>query len=305
MIDTIRAVFGPCDWKSDFFRPGLWKWVDMDRTEVEGEDLLLDSSRRSVQEYRGFRVGGSREAATWAEVSLPRLIWNENGMVIHDQEILNEAWAEFLGLLGQVCDYRKEELSLSRVDLVWQFKGDCGEWAFLFSGVRHARVRRPQVRYSRGLVWPGDEVHIRMYDKRLERDKMAGDHLRLEFQLRGDRVPALMCGDQLDFALAYQTYRQLCLGFSGVASVADIGNQAEFLAWLDQSEVAVEGRRPLEVYLGTVSERHARRIRKAVAQANLRKRSVALEDLLPVSGCPEPYNLLPAELLESLADGTA
>lgn len=284
MIDTVRFSVGPEDWSKEILPSG---WVEDAAAKIRTVcgDYEESGSRLCKHEASGLRVGGSAQAAEWVEVSLPRLVYEHNGLLLRPED-LPKAYATLQKLL--TCAAPAASLKrLLRLDLVCQFAADIREWIPMLRNVRHPRVRRKAKEwFDSGLTWPGQYHHVNLYDKSLEKFKRPGNVARLEFQLKGRAIPeGLWTSEGFDFQGCYAHYRKLCMGFEPVPLPVP-SNLIEFLAWLDRSGCLVDGVRPVERYLASKSKAQRYKLRKALQSASYQVKRIDWCELLPASSYP-------------------
>lgn len=288
MIDTVRFAFdGPVDWTKDVL-DGPWREVATAQVRVVCGDIEESSSRLFQHEPSGLRVGGGGAAATWCEVSLPRMIYGDNGIVLKPEDCA-ASWGRLKALVATAAPGSQFK-RLTRIDLVHQFKADPREWIAMLRDIPHPKIRRKcKEWFDSGLTWPGSRVFINLYDKLLEKTgRLQGDIARLEFQIRGRDIPAGLwsAADGFNFSACYQAYRELCLGFVPRPLPAPTG-LTQFLSWLDSSAVTIGGVRPLEVWLASKSRRSRYRIKAAVRRSVCPEKRIRFAELLPADHYPE------------------
>lgn len=284
MIDTVRFSIGPTDWSKEILPAG---WVEDAASKMRTicGDYEASGSRLCKHEPSGLRVGGSAEAAEWLEVSLPRLVYLHNGILLRPED-LPTAYAELKKLLTIAAPAASLK-RLLRLDLVCQFAADIREWIPMLRNVQHPRVRRKAKEwFDSGLTWPGQYHHVNLYDKNLEKFKTPGNVARLEFQLKGRAIPeGLWTSEGFDFHACYGHYRKLCMGFAPVPLPAP-SNLIEFLAWLDRSGCVVDGMRPVERFLASKSRAQQFKLRRALRSASYEVKRIDWAELLPASSFP-------------------
>lgn len=288
MIDTVRiGLLGLGGWQQA--PSSSWTFSSGRKLVQEGiEGASVETSYRMFQhEASGLRVGGGEESPRWVEVSLPRLVYGSNGILLKESDCA--VAAERVQELVSQCVSRPQFLELSRVDLVGQFSGDLRQWNEAFRRVPHQRIRRTGLEFfDSGLVWPGKHLHVRLYDKGLEQLGRRSNCVRLEFQTRGKLVPhSVLNADRLkiDYHKAYESFRKLCLGFSPKV-VPIIGKIADLLAWCNACGFQNDGMTPTELYLRSLSHRQQRRLRAQLSLVELRHFRIDWDSLVPESAPP-------------------
>lgn len=164
------------------------------------------------------RIWGS--FVVWVEVSLPKVLFGHNGRLLSSQDEIDSAFRRVDRILDRFSTGSNHGREFSRVDLVWQFKGDPKVFANAHRDSRHPMIHRSAIDYGGNqLVWQGSKLRIGMYDKVLEQTrKRTGDVMRVEIQLRGDRLRKVFglttAMTHLDFLESYRTYRSIIRKFS-------------------------------------------------------------------------------------------
>lgn len=121
-------------------------------------------------------------------MSLPRLKYPHNGYLLGSQAEIDEALQRADELVGQVAA-APESRRFSRVDLVWKFRVPIQSFLQAHRTAQHPHIRaEPVLRKWTSLSWAGSKMKVRMYDKRKELTKLAGDILRVEFQLQHEKL---------------------------------------------------------------------------------------------------------------------
>lgn len=172
----------------------------------------------------------------YAQASLPRVLFGNNGSVIAWQHEIDEALATLNKALDLISRRVSKGEVFTRVDLVWQFDVQPSEFHRALLYVRHPLIRQNPIDYgNKGLEWRsrsrGAGCKIVGYDKLLKDTKTPGNVTRLEVQLRGSRLKQLVGSGasvtRLDFAQCYQAYRTIIQKFRPkpvpkIAAVVDL-----------------------------------------------------------------------------------
>jgi hypothetical protein len=289
-FDTVRfSLDGSGHWTDSHDLPEGWS--NTDALFIEGNEVRR--SRIRQHDATGLRIGGPPEGALWVEASLPRLVHPVNGILLKPDE-LPSAVASLKALVKQAAETSTLG-DLTRCDLALNFLIEPSLAIRSLRGISHPRIRRAGKEFfDSGLDWPGHKVHARLYDKGLEQNGVRGGPMRLEFQLRGkSALPAVWNGTSLDASIAHQSYRRLALGFQPRPLAAPT-SVIEFLAWLHESGVEIDGVRPLEVFIAMKAcPRYRRRLRAKVLRAKAGQFVLDLDSLLPVEGFPDFHDCLP------------
>jgi hypothetical protein len=247
-----------------------------------------------VSGYRGY---GERDQINYHRASLPRLIHGDNGHLIKNQAELDAALDLLCSKAGQLGTSCTTDSRFTRVDLVWQFKGDPAQFIQAHRVGRHPRIYSDPIRYeARSLALKGSELRISIYDKRLEQCGLNGDVVRVEVQLKG-RLLREQLGDgdavtHLDFNACYQAYRRILLGFIP-APIPIVSNIASFLARAEQEGWQSGGVPAFDLYTANMSDRNIRRLKQDMARVRAAVHKIDWAQLLPADG-PPPVVELPA-----------
>jgi hypothetical protein len=247
----------------------------------------------------GLRIGGDHAAPAWLEVSLPRVVHPSNGYLLRPEQT-PAAVAAVRDMLATVAPGATLG-DPTRLDLVAHLPIYPPDAIDSFRDLPHPKVRRRSREFfGSGLEWPGDGVHVRLYDKSLEQNGVRGDVTRLEFQLRRRKyLPSCWDGVNFDSLGLHHCYRRLALAFEPRRLVRPRG-VSELLAWLTLEGVVVNGQRPLDAYLAGRSERQRRRILRAIQAAQVRYVALELDAMLPLGTWPEWIDVPPVTAGESL-----
>lgn len=295
MIDTVKIALEPTPWASSFDSTlKVSRGSKVSRTG-EGDEIVTDY--QMVQdEHTGLRIFGSHRGVENVEVSLPRLMYGGNGILLRESDC-RPAYDQVLSQIMAISP-QTALVKVLRLDLVWQFQLDSLlEWIACFRDIKHPKIRtHSREFFGTGLEWHGDKLHVRGYDKWAEvhGGSNRGNVLRLECQLRGKMVPNVWNAKTgFDFQACYGFYRRLILGFTP-RSIARPSSTVEFLAWLHKSGILIDGERPLDVYLRSKCERQRRRITKAVLSAEVPRVVCDLNASLPENALPAYVDVMPA-----------
>jgi hypothetical protein len=178
----------------------------------------------------------------------------------------------------------------TRVDLVWQFRGDPAAFIMAHRNCRHRSIRKEAGSFNNNsLFWQGAEMRVSMYDKVLEQTRKPGDVVRVEVQLRGTRLKnALGDGEKvpgLDLALCYSAYREILLGFAP-ATLPKIGSVAELLALAERHNWTADGVRAFDLWAHQKSARQVARVRQQMAALRPEIHQIDWAALLPSESLP-------------------
>lgn len=302
MIDTVKSFTGGA-WKAGGALPDGWRVRESVVVESDDGKRKEVAQRFLTHEETGFRIWGDDRAPLFCECSLPRLVFPHNGFLISEESHLQAARARLYGLASQVVEdfnpYR-----LTRLDTVWQFRGNPAAWVSALGAARLPFVRKePRIFFGESVEFVGSRLVLRVYDKGLEHDGRRGaDVVRLEYQaksklLHDKHSAALHWGltslESLTVRHAYPWYRGTVTSFPAFKAPPSGLSISGFLGVLRSEGVKLYGRPAEEVYLLGRSLRQQARLRKAIAAA---ERSavvtVDLEELLPPDRLPPVVNLV-------------
>lgn len=301
MIDTIRwRVFGNI-YDLDITDLGTaWKvyegkTYERVQTDEDTYATLPLENIRFLHKETGLRLQGVGTAncgrIETLEVSLPKLLFGQNGRLITDQRQLDESICILRKLLGDVlgAEFTKmTEAHLTRVDLVWQYRRDPAKMIEDLSKVRHPQVRKAnRVYQGESVNFPGRERFLRIYDKEKEQKGRRGEVTRIELQLRGkalkddlarkDRVTI----KDLKFDTCYKAYRDFLMRFEPLKKI-DLQKTIELLAWAVRNDAkGNDGQMLFDLWAEGKSDRHIRRTRAKIEQVNFKYRQWTFGDLLP------------------------
>lgn len=308
MIDTIRIALAvgswahlpdiDSGWDINDTQAGTRKFIVKERSDRYNVERKLWLTHRAT----GLRVWGTDLVPEWLEVSLPRVLHGRNASLIKNDFELCEAFLALQELLLQVRVPLPSEsstvlfspfLKCTRLDLCWHFKGLIQEWIESFRLSGHPRVRRPLEIFSgTGLVWPGSGVRIRMYDKRREVYRKAGDIVRVEHQLRGMILKdlGLRLFDEAwlgGFERLWSIFKDLTLPFNPEMR-HEVSTLAEILALGESLGVKFGVQSPFELWASGKHRSTVSRMKKLISESVPRRVGV---DLWALCSSPVAYDL--------------
>lgn len=293
MIDTVRFKLFPSP-----FLGSNDNWVTESGTRDRDEGPV--AWKALVHPDSGLRVYGTEGMATTLEVSLPRLLFGSNGILLRFSDINTAYWAA-LDLASQVVEEINPE-KLYRIDLVHHFQGWISDYIAALKGLKHRKVRRRCCEFfESSLEWPGKDIFIRLYDKKLELEKQAGPIQRLEFQLRNAAIENVWSWESgFDSEMLYKQYRRLCSGFV-TRTVPKISSTTDLLCFLRQNSVLVGGIDPVERYLAGKSKRTRYRVESDMSGIRLSFFEATFLDYLPEDPADLQYLDVFSSKVESVA----
>ena len=240
---------------------------------------------------------------TSVEVAMPRLIHESNSVLISDEDMLHDAYSSLKYLMIQVLEY--DQLPrYTRVDLVWQFRGNMIDYINSFRSVRHPNIRGGQIIYEGETIqWKGHRLDILMYDKLKEKGirwKQDTSTVRVEVRLRNQTkniqeqlTKPCIGGRELDFEKCYTRYRDTLLQLEPKAIETYKKKGAyEVLAYVKAHGVTDHQGRPL---LDMATQNLTRSGRYAMIKKLeglvAKHRMVTFRKLLPEQQMPEVVNV--------------
>jgi hypothetical protein len=294
MIDTV-TIFKPQELvESDI--PSSYRLTVFRQPHARGRPISGPTTSISYDDPdTGYHAYGEDGSIRYHRASLPRLLHGQNGNLIKDQVELDRALELLHAKSDEIGNLARSGYHFTRVDLVWQFRGDPARFILAHRHARHPRLRGDPVLYeARSLALEGSEMRIDIYDKTREQFKRNGDIVRVEVQLRGERLKEeLGAGNRvtkLDFGDCYTAYRRIMLGFCP-AAIPDVGTIGHFLAIGEREDWQAEGIPAFEIYTADLSDRQRRRLQKQMAAARPTVHQIDWAQLLPADGPPKPVDL--------------
>ena len=293
MVDTVQ-LFQSCRVDHRAVPPG-YRLTSHRETLSDGN--FIPQNQHYDDPATGYHAYGENGTVTYHRASLPRLHHGTNGRLIKNQEELDAALALLQAKATELGEPRTPGFEhATRVDLVWQFKGDPAQFVLAHRNCRHPGVRSaPFIYENRSLVFKGSEVRISIYDKTRERLHRNGDIVRVDIQLKGDRLKEeLGQGGRvthLDFKTCYAAYRRIMLGFIP-AAIPKADSIASLLAIGEREGWQANGIPAFDLYTAGLCERQVRRLRTDMAGMRATVHQIDWAALLPADGPPEPVELL-------------
>ena len=303
MVDTVRVeYFGK--WRGG--TPAGWTRIESQRSAqaMDGK-AVVKAGRMMVNEETGLRIGGDTEYATWFEVSLPRLLFGNNGIVIRTQEQIDEAVRKAMGLAEAVSEPMLQGTNprCTRLDLVAQFLIEPSDMMLAHRETAHPRVRGRKSYYvGESLHFVGKERRCRIYDKVKEMQGKPGHVTRVEWQLRGDALRHDMRRDfvalrNLNIEDCYDAFRRLCMEFEPKALPA-LSDFCDLLAAGIRDGLMVGGIPFFDAWARGKHPKTVRRVRGEIAKRRAEVFKVEWQKLLPDDfgamlavdyHCPAPF----------------
>lgn len=307
MLDTVKVKLSSGNW-----RPlGKFSecWQTREATTVEAFEVVEGQYReRATGEsifrtnlMNGLRVWGTSQPL-FVEASLPRLVFSHNGQLLKSDVDLAQAKEALLDVVGEVVEGAKVG-NVTRLDTVWQYRGDPPSWIQAIATARWRGVRKePRLFFHQSVEFVGSTQVMRAYDKQLELGLGPGGQVvRIEHQSRSKLLSKpefkhLRSWDNLTIENLYPHYRAKVIEIPAFR-VADFSKGrgltiTEFLAFLASEGVKVRGIAAQEYYLQHRAASSQREIRRKVAAAEARSvLEIDLATLLPETSLPEVVNV--------------
>jgi len=235
-----------------------------------------------------LRVSFDGNQMEYAEVELPRLLFNCNSCVIASQSAVNRAVRLVSTLLDEITHPARSEPIYTRIDLVWQIKGEIRDFILAYQHARTRFVRSTaQIFPDSGLRWKGNGFVLQMCDKSLKNSGSKGKIVRIELQLQRKPLETLIGKNirRLDFHKLYSIYRETLLSLNQTP-VPKLPSLPHVLAFCEQQGI------PAVAYWSAhKSTIHVRRIKKQVASIQIRKFQIDMKNLFPLLSPPNPVQI--------------
>jgi hypothetical protein len=286
MIDTVRVeYFGK--WRGN--TPDGWTVIESRRTTPGLDSVpVMKCGRMMAHNETGFRTGGSLEYASWFEVSLPRLLFPNNGFMIRSQEQLDQATAKAMELAETVSEplLNGTNPRCCRLDLVGQFLVEPKDMLTAHRETMHPRIRGRKSYYEgESLHFVGKERHCRIYDKVKEMQGKPGHVTRVEWQLRGDALRHDLNRDlvalrNLNAEECYGAYRRLCLEFQPKSLPVD-STIYDILAVGVREGTTIAGIPLIDYWAQGKHHKTVRRVKGEIAKRRVETFKVNWVELLP------------------------
>lgn len=290
MIDTVQ-IFSPSELVLANISP-TWRRSSYNQptADADGIGFVLKNSFTFDDPVTGYHGYGEHGELRYHRASLPRLLHGRNGKLLNSQVEVDAAMNLLQQKAAEICNFNYDVDHFTRVDLVWQFRGDAADFILAHRNTRHPRIRRgPSFYEARSMAFTGSELRIAMYDKTLERHKQNGDVVRVEVQLRGRVLKELLGnGDRvtrLDLNTCYQAYRGIMLGFQP-SPITEVSSIAQFLALGEREGWQAGGIPAFDLYAKNLCPKQVFRLKRDMAACRAEVFKLDWSQLLPADGPP-------------------
>lgn len=303
MIDTIRLnLHGK--WADSPPSGSEWERTESHRTQCKGPDIVETSGVTWHNHENGLRIMGHELGPLSAEVSLPRLLHGCNSRLIEDQDQMDASLGMLQRDIGSFAEVAQAEcFDVSRVDVVWNVRIQGGIDVVInqLRNVRHPEVRKATTVYDRESIhFPGKMQHLRLYDKRFEKERRRSDIVRCELQLRGRHVDRVFERDapymggmgsrSLDGLKAYRYLSGFCSQL-GTMKIPRVSHPVDFICYLYHEGIRdSRGVLVVEEWLASLPDRSRRRYQRRFRDYKHEVRKVEWADILPPL-LPPPVDL--------------
>lgn len=296
MIDTLH-IFSPAPLVVSNL-PTSWRRSISDNQvpNPSGIGFIPQRSFSYDDPETGYHGHGHGDEIRYHRASLPRLLHGSNAMLIKSQAELDAALDLFQQKAGEICNATFTTFHFTRVDLVWQFRGDTADFILAHRHAHHPRIHRDPTFYeTRSMALKGSEMRIAIYDKMRERFNRNGNVVRVEVQLKGRRLmEELGNGNKvtkIDFYQCYQTYRRILLGFEP-SPITRVNNIAEFLTVGEREGWSSDGIPAFDLYTKNLCRKQVRRLQRDMAICRPEVFKMNWAQLLPADATPPALDLV-------------
>lgn len=318
MIDTIRGNL-EIPFKMEALReaPENWEYQRNRKTDVKGSKTthlfyhkptglrLHGKTWMNSQEYiREPKYQDGEAICTSVEVAMPRLVHDSNGILLSNEQELEEAYSCLKYLMRQILEYDQTP-ELTRVDLVWQFRGDMQDWINSFRQVTHPNIRGGQIIYEGETIqWKGHRLDICIYDKLREKKinfKRGQGVVRAEVRLRNQKkeiaklTKPVLGGREIDFDKAYNRFRIELTKLEGkkLPSYGMKGAYAALAMAKAHGMTSPDGVPLVDIARQGLTRQGQHKMLKKLNDLVQKHKMVSFRKLLPVTHHPEVVNVYP------------
>jgi len=308
MIDTVRGkVARP--WHRDLMEnpPKGWDIRQGTIMNKEGEETVL---RTAVHVNSGMYIKGDDFGSHVMQVSMPRLLHGDNVKLIRSQEEIDKAMD--LIRINMLKVMQLDAIpTWTRIDLVWNFKGNINDFIACFQNSKHPRVRSAvRVYLGESISWKGKKVELQIYDKLQEKGSInlkKGNETIVRAEVR-QRVNAWKMNDEnepydkltepcigghrISFEKAYNYYRSLLILLSP-KTIPDIVSRSpmDFLAYLQANHLTDKQGVPLvDIWMKDKSRATKYRTMRELKARVVRHKLINWNCILPEDRPPIPVD---------------
>ena len=306
MLDTVRGkITRPWVKGIQDNPPFGWKVRTGTMEDSNGIERTIVSCSH---EQSGMYIKGDEMGSHVIQVSLPRLLHGDNTNLIKNQDELDMAFSkmrlQMLDLLE--CDAIPR---WTRLDMVWNFKGNISEFIAIFNNTKHPRVRSAvRVYGGESISWKGKRIEIQIYDKLKEKGKAS----RCEETIVRAEVRQSVTHDKLHeddpsnpysiicepvhggylptFEKCYDYYRKVMVQLSP-KTIPEMASRSplDFLAYLQANNLTdLQGVPLVDLYLAKKSRSSKYRLQRELKARVLRHKFISWHALLPEESIPKP-----------------
>jgi len=243
-----------------------------------------------------LRVGGKNSIIQWVEVSLPRMVYDDNYRLIASQAKIDEAFAKIDSILKKIAKPISELRHFTRVDLVWHFpSAPPQKFLFCHEHANHPDVKKSVAVYRNNfkvntVEWRGDKIKIKMYDKTNKKIKSPRSVVRVEIELRGTKLRKEFQNNkkapvnQLMLMECYLVYRAILQKFRP-KTVKKLKAKDEALFHAE-----MHGFQIIEKLISTMEMQAARKFRQKFQAYAFKHYQIDWDKLLPANSLPKKFD---------------
>lgn len=270
----------------------------------KSEELRKHNGLITLCSRTGLRVKIERGLITYVEVSLARILNEANVQLLENNGQIKASWERLMDKIEAIADLLSPVPRFTRLDLVWQFRGNAYSLLEAHELCRYGKMRANTTKRTDSrmrltqLKFGGDksDLQIKMYAKPTGKSKAETTRrvFRVECQLRGRMLQRLFGGRPLEtlpnFDTAYRVYRNLLLLFTTTPNETLKTSKAAMLSALNRC--------PHEcgIFLAKSDKKTASRWRKQLAALRHEQVGIDWPTLLPPNSPPPPYPPPPIKL---------
>ena len=310
MIDTVRGrVARP--WLKGILEnpPEGWEIREGSIMDHEGNTR---PHRTAWHIKTGLWLKGDDISTHVIQVSLPRLVFDENIQLLKSQEDIDHGIQKMRILMREVMEIDCIP-RWTRIDMVWNFKGNINDYIACFQNSKHPRVRSAvRVYQGESISWKGKQVEIQIYDKLKEkgateiakdgetivraeiRQKVSPDKLHS----KGQEQPfSLICepclgGYKPNFAKAYTFYRNSMVQLSPKSiPLMCSRSPMDFIAYLQADQLTdTQGVPLVDIYLRGKSRATKYRTMREIKNRVIQHKYINFHQILPEEEPPIPVD---------------